>query len=62
MDNALLHASVNSPAYKIEVRINFTLRHARLYLFESDYEWDEKYAAANTFDISYGGGVSISSL
>ena len=36
--------------------------HARLYLFESDDEWDDKSAAENTLDISCGGGGYISSL
>ena len=58
MDNALLHVYGNYPAYKIEERINFALSHARLYLFESYDERDEKCAAANTFDIACGGGGS----
>ena len=62
MDNDLLHVSGHSPADKIEERITFALIHARLYLSESDDERDEKSAAANTFDISCGGGGSISSL
>ena len=36
--------------------------HERLYLSESDDEWDDKSATANTFDISCGGGGSRSSL
>ena len=56
MDNAILHASVNSPAEKIEEQINFALSHACLILPESDYEQDDKSSAANTFDISFGGG------
>ena len=62
MDNALMHASGHSPKDKIEERINFALSHARLYLAESDDERDDKSAAANTFDISCGGGGYISSL
>ena len=62
MDNALLHVSGYPPEDKIEERINFTLSHARLYLFESDDEQDENSAAANTFNISCGGGRSRSSL
>ena len=62
MDNALLHASGNPPVDKIEDRITFALRHERLYLFESYDERDDKYAAANTFDISCGSGGSSSSL
>ena len=62
MDNALLHASGRPPADKIEDRITFDLSHARLYLAESDDEIDDKYADTNTLDISYGGGVSSSSL
>ena len=38
------------------------MRHARLYLAESDYERDDKSAVVNTFYISCGGGGSISSL
>ena len=56
MDNALLRASVYFPADKTDERITFDLRHARLYLFESDDERDNIYAAANTFDISCGSG------
>ena len=62
MDNALLCASGLSLEDKIEERIYFALCHARLYLTVSYDDWDEKSAAANTFDISCGGGVSISSL
>ena len=36
MDIALLHASVHYPEDKIEERITLVLRHAHLYLFESD--------------------------
>ena len=57
-----MHASVHSQADKIEERITFALSHARLYLFESDDEQDDKSAAANTFDIPYGSGVYRSSL
>ena len=62
MDNDLLHASGHFPADKIEERITFALIHARLYLFESDYEQDEKSATSNTFDITCGSGRSRSSL
>ena len=62
MDNALLHASRNSPADKIEERITFALSYAPLYLAESDDERDDNSAAANTFDISCGGGGSSYSL
>ena len=62
MDNALLHASGHSSADKIEERITFALSHARLYLSESDDEQDNKSAASNTFDISYGGVGSSPSL
>ena len=62
MDNAILHASGNSPADRIEERITFALSHACIYLFESDDERDDKPAAANTINISYGGGRSRSSL
>ena len=62
MDNSLLHASGHYPADKIEERITSALSHARLYLAESDDERYDKSAAANTFDISYGGGGSRSSL
>ena len=58
MDNALLHASGHYPADKIEERITSALIYAHLYLFESDDELDDKSTAANTFDISYGGGGS----
>ena len=51
MDDALLHASGNSQADKIEERITFALRHARLYLAESDDERDDKSAPANTLYI-----------
>ena len=62
MDNALLHASGNSPEDKIEERITFALSHAHLYSAKSDDEQDYKYDAANIFDISCGGGGSRSSL
>ena len=55
MDNALLYASGNYLAYKIEELITFALSHAHLYLEESDDGWDNNSAAENTFDISYGG-------
>ena len=57
-----MHASGNHPEDKIEERITFSLIHAGLYLAESDDERDDKSAAANTFDISCGGGGSSSSL
>ena len=60
MDNALLCASGLSPEDKIEERIPFALWHARLYWTESYDDWDDNSAAANAFDISCGGGVSIS--
>ena len=62
MDNALLHKSGLSPGDKIEERIPFYLCHSRLYLTESYDDWDEKSAAANTFDISCGSGGSSYSL
>ena len=62
MDNVLLHASGHYQEDKIEEWINFALRHAHLYLAESDDEWNDKSDAANTFDISCGGGGSRSSL
>ena len=62
MDNALLHASILSPEDKIEERVTLALIHARFYLSESDDERDNKSTAASTFDISCGGGGSISSL
>ena len=62
MDNALLHASINSPVDKIEERITFALSHARLYLAESDYEQNNKSATAILFKISCGDGGSSSSL
>ena len=55
MDNALLHASGNYPAHKIEEQINLILIHVCLYLAESYDERDNKPAAANTFNISCGG-------
>ena len=62
MDNYLLCASGHSPEYKIEYRIAFALIHARLYLYESDDEQDDKSSAVNTFDISCGNEGSIPSL
>ena len=62
MDNALLCASLLSPEDKIEEQIPFALCHARLYLTVSYGDLDDNSAAANTFDISCGGGVYISSL
>ena len=62
MDNALLCESGIYPEDKIEERIPFALCHARLYLTVSYDDWDNKSAAENTFDISCGGGGSISSL
>ena len=56
MDNTPLHASGHSPADKISECITFYLSHTGLYLFESDYERDDNSAAANTFNISCGGG------
>ena len=61
-DNAQLYASGHSPADQIEEPFTFALSHARLYLAESDYERDDKSAAANIFGISCGGGGSSSSL
>ena len=58
MDNDLLHASWIYPEDKMEERIPFALFHAHLYLTESYDDWDDKYASANTFDISCGGGGS----
>ena len=52
---ALLHASGNYPADKIDERITFALHHARLYLAESNDEEDDKSATANTLYISCGG-------
>ena len=49
MYNDLLHDSVHSPSDKIEERIPFAFIHARLYLYESDDEQDDKYSAENTF-------------
>ena len=51
-----MHASGHYPVDKIEERITFALSHARLYLFESYDELDDKSAAANTFGISCDGG------
>ena len=62
MDNAVPHASGYYPANKIEEQINLALRHARLYLAESDDERDYNYAAVNTFNISCDDGGSSSSL
>ena len=62
MDNDLLHESGHYPVDKIEGRINFSLIHARLYLAESEDEWDEKSGAANTLNISCGDGVYRYSL
>ena len=50
------------PSDKIKERIIFALSHTHLYLAESDDERDDKSAAANTFNISCGGGGSSSSL
>ena len=52
MYNAQLRAYIHSPAYKIEERITFAFIYACLYLAELDDEQDDKYVAANTFDIS----------
>ena len=54
MDNALLHASGHYPVDKIEERITFASRHARLYLSESYDEQDDKSTAAITFYICCG--------
>ena len=62
MENSLLCASGLYSEDKIEERIPFALCHARLYLTLLYDDWDDKSAAANTFDISCSGGVSISSL
>ena len=62
MDNALLYAFGIYPEYKIEERITFAFSHARLYLYESDDDWDDKSAAENTLAISCGSGGSRSSL
>ena len=62
MDNALLCASGLYPEDKIEERIPFALCHARFYLTISYDDWDNKSAAANTFNIYCGGVVSIYSL
>ena len=62
IENAQLRVSGLSPEYKIEEQIPFALCHARLYLTESYDDWDDKSAAANTFDVSCGGGGSRSSL
>ena len=62
MYNALLHASGNSPEYKIEEHITFALSHACLYLSESYDERDDNSAAANTLYISCGGGGYSSSF
>ena len=42
--------------------MTFYLSYARLYLAESDDERDNKYSAANTFNISCCGGGYSSSL
>ena len=62
MDNYPLNASGHPQIDKIEEKNSFSLIHAHLYLAESDDEQDEKYTAANKFDISCGGVGSISSL
>ena len=62
MDTALMNASGHFSADKREERITFALSYARLYLFEPDYEQDDKSSDANTFDISCGGGRSRSSI
>ena len=61
MDNSLLHVSGHSQADKIEVRITFALRHARLYLDESDDKQDDKSITANALYTSCSVGVFISS-
>ena len=60
MDDALLRAAGHYPVDKIEEQITFALIHAGLYLAESDDEQYDKSAAANTFNISCGGGGSSS--
>ena len=60
MDIDILQASGHFPEDKIEEQIKISLSHACSYLFKSDDEWVDKYAAANTFDISCGGGGSRS--
>ena len=62
IDNALMRVSGLTPEDKIEEQIPFALYHARLYLTELYDDWDDKSAAANTFDILCGGGGDISSL
>ena len=62
MDNSILHASGLYPADKTEEGITLSLYHARLYLAESDHDWDNKSSKENTFDISCGGRGSRSSL
>ena len=62
MENSLLCASGIYPEDKIEERIPFALCHVSLYLTVSYDDSDDKSVAANIFDISCGGGVSISSL
>ena len=64
MDNDLLRAYGNYTPDKIEEGITFNLIHARLYLFESDDEQDNKSSAAKKLVISCGcgGGGSSSSL
>ena len=57
-----MHASGHSSTDKIEERITLVLSHVCLYLSESDDERDNKSAAANTFNISCGGGGYRSSL
>ena len=42
-----MHAYGHSQANKIEERINFAVRHAHVYIAESDDEQDDKSAAAN---------------
>ena len=42
--------------YKVEEQITLALYHAHLYLAELEDEQDNTSAAANTFNISCGGG------
>ena len=63
MYNDMLHAAGLSPVDKIEERITIALYHARLYLSESDGDWDNTQSSnENTFNIYCGGGEFRSSL
>ena len=57
-----MHARGHSPLDKTKERITFSLIYTPLYLTESYDEQYDNYAAANTFNICCGGGVSRSSL